>query len=109
MKRELSRREKIFLVWQLFDDGEKSMQWILVYYISINIIAFMLYGVDKRRAVRGLWRIPEKTLLGIAVFGGALGAFLGMYVFHHKTRHLQFKIGVPCFLIAHALFWIYIV
>lgn len=68
---------------------------IAIYFILINLTAFIMYGVDKRKAVRHKWRIPERTLIGIAVFGGSLGALLGMITFHHKTRHKQFTIGVP--------------
>ncbi len=77
---------------------------------AINIIAFFMYGLDKSKAKRGAWRIPEATLLGIAFFGGALGAFLGMKVFRHKTKHVQFFIGVPVMLvlqIALAAFLVY--
>lgn len=77
---------------------------------AINIIAFFMYGLDKSKAKRGAWRIPEATLLGIAFFGGALGAFLGMKVFRHKTKHAQFFIGVPVMLvlqIALAAFLVY--
>lgn len=78
--------------------------------LAINIIAFFMYGLDKSKAKRGAWRIPEATLLGIAFFGGALGAFLGMKVFRHKTKHVQFFIGVPVMLvlqIALAVFLVY--
>ena len=77
---------------------------------AINIIAFFMYGLDKSKAKRGAWRIPEATLLGIAFFGGALGAFLGMKVFRHKTKHVQFFVGVPVMLvlqIALAAFLVY--
>ena len=78
--------------------------------LAINIIAFFMYGLDKSKAKRGAWRIPEATLLGIAFFGGALGAFLGMKVFRHKTKHVQFFIGGPVMLvlqIALAAFLVY--
>lgn len=71
--------------------------------IVINIIAFLMYGIDKSKAKRGAWRIPEATLLGIAFFGGSVGAFLGMRVFRHKTKHARFVIGVPAMLIFHIL------
>ena len=61
----------------------------------VNLAAFILYGVDKRRAICGMYRIPEKVLLGVAVAGGAYGAGLGMYVFRHKTRKTKFRIMVP--------------
>lgn len=72
---------------------------ILLYLIIINVVTFLLYGEDKRRARRGAWRIPEKTLLGAAVIGGSIGAMLGMSIFHHKTRKPAFYIGVPLILI----------
>lgn len=75
---------------------------IAIYFILINLTAFIMYGVDKRKAVRHKWRIPERTLIGIAVFGGSLGALLGMITFHHKTRHKQFTIGVPVIIAVQA-------
>ncbi len=78
---------------------------ILVYLIIINILAFLLYGIDKRKAVRKKWRIPESWLIMLAVIGGPLGAFLGMQVFHHKTKKMKFCVTVPFFL----LIWITIV
>ena len=68
------------------------------YLVIVNILAFILYGLDKQKAVRKQWRIPEVQLLGIAVIGGSIGAILGMQFFHHKTRKWKFKIGVPVFL-----------
>ena len=69
--------------------------WLVI----INIVAFCLYGIDKKRAKKGQWRISEKTLLLSAVFGGSIGAILGMYVFRHKTKHWYFKYGLPAILI----------
>lgn len=79
------------------------MNYMLIYYFIINIIAFLLYGMDKWKAKLGAWRIPEKTLLGVALLGGGLGALLGMQLFRHKTRHLSFRILVPLFLILHII------
>lgn len=79
-----------------------GMNWGLLYAAGINGIAFCAYGLDKRRAVRGEWRISERTLLLLAFFGGAAGAFLGMKVFHHKTRHRKFSLGVPLLLLMQA-------
>lgn len=74
--------------------------------IVINIITFALYGIDKKRAIRSEWRISEKTLLGMAFAGGSVGALFGMMAFHHKTKHLKFRILVPFFLILHiVLLW----
>ena len=61
----------------------------------INVFAFMLYGLDKWRAKRNAWRIPEKTLLTAAWLLGGVGAYLGMQIFRHKTKHRRFAIGVP--------------
>ncbi len=75
---------------------------LLALYVAVNLTAFILFGVDKRRARRHMRRIPESTLMGVSALGGALGALLGMRVFHHKTRHRKFTIGVPLLLIFHA-------
>lgn len=69
------------------------------YLILVNLIAFALYGIDKRRAKQGAWRISEYTLLLVALLGGSLGALLGMRYFRHKTRHRKFRYGVPLILL----------
>lgn len=74
---------------------------LLVYLLLINVIGFASMGIDKRRAEKRLWRISEKTLLIIAFVGGALGSYLGMQIFRHKTKHIKFTILVPLALIAH--------
>lgn len=78
---------------------------LFIYYIAaINIIAFIVYGIDKLKAKKGYWRIPESTLLLLAAFGGSIGAWCGMMVWRHKTKHLKFRIGVPViFLLQFAL------
>lgn len=76
-------------------------QLLLGYLLGINFLTFFLYGLDKRKAVKHQWRIPEKTLLGTAFLGGSVGAIIGMRVFHHKTKHWTFRILVPIFLILH--------
>ena len=78
-------REFIFQHWRV----------LLIYFASISLLSFALFGIDKRRARRGMWRIPESTLLLTALLGGSIGAFIGMRVFHHKTHHRKFTIGVP--------------
>lgn len=70
--------------------------WLLV----INLATFAVYGADKRRARRGAWRVPERTLLLLPLLGGSIGALLGMRVFHHKTKHWYFVWGVPAILLA---------
>ena len=73
---------------------------IIIYLIAINVVTFFLYGIDKWKAKRSKWRIPEATLLGLAVIGGSIGAWLGMKVWHHKTQHKKFKYGLPLILLA---------
>ncbi len=74
-------------------------QIILVYLIIINAAAFLLMLIDKQKAKRSAWRIPEATLMGVAALGGSIGAIAGMYVFRHKTRHVKFFLGLPAILI----------
>ena len=71
------------------------------YVIILNIIGFFLMGIDKRKAIKRAFRIPESTLFIVALIGGSLGSLLGMYVFHHKTRHWYFVYGMPAILILH--------
>ena len=72
----------------------------LYYLLVINILTFAVYGIDKRKAKQGSWRISEATLLMLAVIGGTIGALLGMQVWRHKTMHLKFKYGLPLILLA---------
>ena len=81
---------------------------LLAALLLMNLLAFILYGVDKRKAQRGAWRIPEATLLLVAFLGGSVGAFLGMEIFRHKTKHAKFKILVPLFLVLHIALAVYI-
>lgn len=68
---------------------------LLIYLGVMNFIAFAMYGIDKYKAKKGLWRVPEKTLLLLAALGGSVGAYGAMQVFRHKTKHAAFYIGVP--------------
>ena len=69
---------------------------VVIWYLGIvNVIAIAVYGWDKLCAIQHRWRVPEKTLLAIAIIGGSLGALFAMSLFHHKTLHLKFKYGVP--------------
>jgi Predicted membrane protein len=71
------------------------MYLISGYLLLMNLIGFVLMGIDKKKAVRKAWRIPEKTLLLAAFLGGGIGSFLGMYLFRHKTKHLKFVLLLP--------------
>ena len=75
---------------------------LAVWLIAINLVTFAVYGADKRRARRGAWRVPEKTLFLLPLLGGSVGALLGMRVFRHKTKHWYFVWGVPAILLAQA-------
>ena len=72
---------------------------ILLYLLIVNALGFLLMLVDKRKAQKNLWRIPESTLFLMAVIGGSIGSIAGMYKFRHKTKHWQFVIGMPAILI----------
>ena len=79
---------------------------MLIYLLLINAVGFGVMLYDKFLAKNNLWRIPEKTLFGIAAFGGSIGCLLGMYTVRHKTRHKAFTLGMPAILIAQlVLFW----
>ena len=82
---------------------------IIFYLIIITLITFFLYGIDKWKAKRARWRIPESVLLGMAAIGGSIGAWLGMRVWHHKTQHAKFRYGVPAMLVAQAALLVWIV
>ena len=73
---------------------------ILLYLLIVNAVAFLLMLVDKQKARKKLWRIPESTLLLSAAMGGSIGALAGMYTYRHKTKHMKFTLGVPAILIA---------
>lgn len=75
------------------------MKLFLIYLIFINIFAFMLMGIDKKKAQKGTWRISEKNLFLSAIVGGSIGAILGMQIFRHKTKHRKFTIGMPLVLV----------
>lgn len=82
---------------------------ILTYYfLAINLITFIVYGIDKYKAKKAKWRIPEATLLLMAVLGGSIGAWLGMKVWHHKTLHKKFKYGIPAILLLQIIAIIYL-
>lgn len=75
------------------------MKYLLFYLLLINLTGFFAMFLDKQKAKKGKWRIPEKTLFLFAFLGGSLGTTLGMHSFHHKTKHWYFKFGMPLILI----------
>ena len=87
------------------------MKPLLLYLLLINAVGFLLMLVDKRKAQKKKWRIPEATLMGIAALGGSAGSLLGMYTVRHKTRHPKFTLGIPLILavqiVAATWFFIY--
>ena len=74
------------------------MQLLFIYLAIINAISFLLMLVDKYKARKNLWRIPEATLFMVAILGGSIGSLLGMYAVRHKTKHLTFTVGMPLIL-----------
>lgn len=81
---------------------------ILLYLLIINAISFLLMLVDKYKARKNLWRIPEATLITSALLGGSIGALIGMYTVRHKTKHLKFTLGIPFILIAQIALGIFL-
>ena len=72
------------------------MRMMLIYYLlAVNVLTFIVYGVDKWKARRGRWRVPEATLMGLAALGSSVGAWLAMQLFRHKTQEKKFRYGVP--------------
>ena len=83
--------------------GIEMTEALLYYLIVINVVTFLVYGIDKRKAKKGSWRISEATLLILAAIGGSIGALLGMKIWHHKTMHKKFKYGLPLIFIIQIL------
>lgn len=84
-----------------------SIQNFIIYLIIINIIGFLAMLIDKRKAQKGKWRIPEKTLFIITALGGGIGTIAGMYTFRHKTKKLKFTIGLPFITILEIIGFVY--
>lgn len=80
---------------------------LLIYIGLINLIAFLAFGFDKLKARQQWYRIPEKTLFGLALMGGSFGAVLGMYFFRHKTKKPSFAVGLPLILILQIVLYLY--
>ena len=79
------------------------MKWLWAWLGALNLLNFCLMGFDKRRAKNGGWRVRESSFFIVALFGGAVGGWLGMYVFHHKTKHWYFKYGMPLLILLYIL------
>ena len=84
------------------------MNILLIYLLAANIVTFVVFGIDKYKAKRDLWRIPEASLLTMAVIGGSIGAWLGTKVWHHKTLHKKFKYGIPLIIALQAALAVYL-
>ena len=84
------------------------MKYLLIYIILINVVTFLVYADDKRRAKKHMWRTSESALVLLASIGGSVGALLAMLLFHHKTRHKQFVIGIPTILISQIALMIFL-
>lgn len=81
---------------------------IIIYLLVINVLGFLAMGLDKLKAKKGRWRIPENTLFAFTILGGGIGTIAGMYVFRHKTKKLKFTIGMPVILVLEILLIIYL-
>ena len=84
------------------------MEEIICYLLAVNIVTFLLYGIDKYKAKKGKWRISEATLLTMAAIGGSIGAWAGMRLWHHKTMHKKFKYGIPIIIILQVALAVYL-
>ena len=88
--------------------GKTLIIIFIIYYLVINLVGLIIMGVDKRKAIKGAYRIPEATLFCTALLGGALGTTLGMRIFRHKTKHWYFVIGMPLILIVQLALMVWI-
>ena len=75
-----------------------SFDIIILYVVAVNVVSFLMMGIDKRKAVKRAFRIPESTLFVLAIIGGSIGSIIGMHLFRHKTRHWYFLYGMPVIL-----------
>ena len=87
----------------------KHLHVVLIYLAVINVVTFFMYGIDKWKAKNSKWRIRETALLGLAILGGSIGAWLGMKVWRHKTQHKKFKYGVPAIIIVQLALIVYFI
>lgn len=89
--------------------GLINWKYVILYLVVINIIGFLAMGIDKLKAKKDWWRIPEGTLMMLCLLGGGIGTIAGMYTFRHKTKKLKFTIGMPTILITEIAIVIYII
>ena len=87
----------------------KLLHIVLIYLAVINVVTFFMFGIDKWKAKKSKWRVRETALLGLAVLGGSIGAWLGMKVWHHKTLHKKFKYGIPVIFIIQLVLSVYLI
>ncbi len=88
--------------------GRTLLIIFIIYYLIINLIGFAIMGIDKRKAIKGAYRIPEATLFCVALLGGSLGTTLGMNLFRHKTKHWYFVVGMPLIFFAQLALMVWI-
>ena len=81
---------------------------LIIYYIGINIVAFLAMGIDKQRSIKKQWRIPEKRLFLYVLLGGGQGGTMGMWLFRHKTLHWYFKYGFPAIWIGELVLFVWV-
>lgn len=86
-----------------------TTQNIIIYFVVINIVGFLIMFIDKQKAKKGAWRIPERIIFIITALGGGIGTISGMYIFRHKTKKLNFIIGLPLITILEIILAIYLI
>jgi len=86
-----------------------GMKNIVLYLLIINLVGFAIMGIDKWKAKNNQWRIPEKTLFLVTALGGGFGTIVGMYTFRHKTKKIEFTVGLPAILILEIILVIYLI
>jgi uncharacterized membrane protein YsdA (DUF1294 family) len=87
--------------------SQDVIKYFVIYLLVINIVTFLVMGIDKWKAKRGSWRIQESALFTFVIFGGGIGGILGMIIFHHKTKKIKFQIGFPLILILEIIGIVY--
>jgi len=88
--------------------GMINWKYVIIYLLGINLIGFLAMGIDKLKAKKDWWRIPEGTLMMMCLLGGGIGTIAGMYTFRHKTKKLKFTVGMPTILISEVALVIYL-